>query len=144
MTTRPGAKYLRGSKLYQICFLSAPRAHFAGGRVLLSQDAGLFCRRVHYFVPRNFNSIDAKAPEVPGGNSATLADFKGKTLVLPDVRVLSDEEQSHLKQYVSGGWTLIITGHDATQLGGADGQSVLIGQCHSLSAMPREQIILRS
>src|SRR5581483_286122 len=52
----------------------------------------------------------------------TLADFKGKTLVLPDVRVLNDEEQSQLKQYVSSGGTLIITGHDATQFAG-EGQS---------------------
>jgi hypothetical protein len=52
----------------------------------------------------------------------TLADFKGKTLVLPDVRVLNDEEKSQLKQYVSSGGTLIITGHDATQFAG-EGQS---------------------
>ncbi len=53
----------------------------------------------------------------------TLAEFKGKTLVLPDVRVLNDEEQSQLKQYVSSGRTLIITGHDETQLGETNGQS---------------------
>jgi hypothetical protein len=47
----------------------------------------------------------------------TLADFQGKTLVLPDVRVLSDEEKSSLRKYVDTGRTLVITGEDATHLG---------------------------
>jgi hypothetical protein len=45
----------------------------------------------------------------------TLAEFQGKTLVLPDVRVLSDDEKSLLRSYVDGGRTLVITGEDATQ-----------------------------
>ncbi len=45
----------------------------------------------------------------------TLTEFKGDTLVLPDVRILSDAEKSWLQQYVAGGGKLIITGVDATQ-----------------------------
>lgn len=48
-----------------------------------------------------------------------LAEFQGKTLVLPDVRVLSDDEKSSLKKYADGGGTLVITGADATGLGEA-------------------------
>jgi len=49
----------------------------------------------------------------------TLAEFQGKTLVLPDVRVLNDEERTSLKKYVDSGRTLVITGEDALQLGDA-------------------------
>jgi hypothetical protein len=49
----------------------------------------------------------------------TLAEFQGQTLVLPNVRVLSDEEKLWLRKYVDGGRTLVITGEDATQLGAA-------------------------
>jgi hypothetical protein len=51
----------------------------------------------------------------------TLADFRGHTLILPDVRVLSDNEKAWLRKYVDGGNTLAITGEDATQLGEAAG-----------------------
>jgi hypothetical protein len=58
----------------------------------------------------------------------TLAEFQGKTLVLPNVRVMSDAEKSRLRQYVDGGRTLVITGVDATQLG--DGQNIIrFGKC---------------
>src|SRR5439155_22580237 len=43
----------------------------------------------------------------------TLADFKGETLVFPDVRILGDEERSRLRAFVDRGGKLIITGHDA-------------------------------
>ena len=33
----------------------------------------------------------------------TLAEFKGDTLILPDVRILSDSERSWLQQYVGAG-----------------------------------------
>ena len=33
----------------------------------------------------------------------TLTAFKGDTLVLPDVRILSDAERNWLQQYVAGG-----------------------------------------
>jgi len=42
----------------------------------------------------------------------TLADFHGRTLVLPDVQILSDEERKQLGQFAANG-TLIVTGHDA-------------------------------
>ena len=45
----------------------------------------------------------------------TLTEFKGETLVLPDVRILSDAEKSWLQQYVAGGRKLVVTGVDATQ-----------------------------
>jgi hypothetical protein len=46
-----------------------------------------------------------------------LADFKGETLVLPDVRILHDQEKDWLRKFVEKGRTLAITGADATQLG---------------------------
>ncbi len=46
----------------------------------------------------------------------TLADFHGKTLVLPDVRVLDESEKSWLKTF-SASNRLVITGTDATGLG---------------------------
>ena len=46
----------------------------------------------------------------------TLSEFQGRTLVLPDVRVLNDEEKASLQKYVSDGHTLVITGSDATGL----------------------------
>lgn len=47
----------------------------------------------------------------------TLASFAGKTLVLPDARVLDDKERSLLRKYAESGRTLVITGEDATGLG---------------------------
>ena len=47
----------------------------------------------------------------------TLADFQGQTLVLPDVRVLGDEEKSRLKTFAAQGKRLVITGTDSTGLG---------------------------
>jgi hypothetical protein len=47
----------------------------------------------------------------------TLADFKGSTLILPDVRVLGDTEKSLLRAYVSRNNHLVITGQDASGLG---------------------------
>ena len=46
----------------------------------------------------------------------TLAEFHGKTLVLPDVRVLGDSEKNWLKGYVGHGNRLVVTGTDATEL----------------------------
>jgi hypothetical protein len=51
----------------------------------------------------------------------TLAEFRGHTLILPDVRVLSDNEKAWLRKYVDGGNMLVITGEDPTQLGAAAG-----------------------
>ncbi len=53
----------------------------------------------------------------------TLAEFKGKTLVLPDVRVLSDDEKSFLKNYAANGGTVVITGADSTGLN--EGKNVI-------------------
>jgi len=47
----------------------------------------------------------------------TLSDFRGNTLILPDVRVLSDVEKSWLHNYAKENKTLLITGEDATGLG---------------------------
>jgi hypothetical protein len=57
----------------------------------------------------------------------TLAEFHGKTLVLPDVRVLSEGEKSWLKTF-SAGNRLVVTGADATGL--ADSNHVVrIPEC---------------
>src|SRR5579863_9622471 len=49
----------------------------------------------------------------------TLAEFHGRTLVLPDVRVLNDSEREWLKNFVANGKTVVVTGIDSTQLGDA-------------------------
>ncbi len=49
----------------------------------------------------------------------TLAAFRGQVLVLPDVSILSDEERSSLREFVSKGGRLVITGTDATGFGEA-------------------------
>jgi len=47
----------------------------------------------------------------------TLAEFHGKTLVLPDVRALDSREQRLLKSFASGDNRLVITGTDVSELG---------------------------
>ncbi|HEV3512660.1 MAG TPA: hypothetical protein VGS05_13225 [Candidatus Sulfotelmatobacter sp.] len=47
----------------------------------------------------------------------TLAEFHGRTLVLPDVRVLDDAEKKLLGEFISGGKRLVITGTDASKIG---------------------------
>jgi hypothetical protein len=47
----------------------------------------------------------------------TLADFHGKTLVLPDVRVLGNSEQNSLRDYATAGNRIVVTGSDVTELG---------------------------
>ena len=46
----------------------------------------------------------------------TLANFQGKTLILPDVRILNESERTWLGEYVAAGKNLVITGADVTQL----------------------------
>ncbi len=45
-----------------------------------------------------------------------LSTFRGKVLVLPDVRVIDDAEKTALKTFVSAGNRLVVTGTDATSL----------------------------
>jgi hypothetical protein len=47
----------------------------------------------------------------------TLDEFHGKTLVLPDVRLLNDAERNWMERYVTQGRRLVITGEAAAQLG---------------------------
>jgi len=47
----------------------------------------------------------------------TLAEFRGSTLVLPDVRILSGNEKALITRYVDGKNRLVVTGEDATGLG---------------------------
>jgi hypothetical protein len=53
----------------------------------------------------------------------TLADFHGRTLVLPDVRVINSVENKWLKDFESGGGRVIVSGADTTELG--DSQNVI-------------------
>ncbi|HYK51302.1 MAG TPA: hypothetical protein VEU94_16375 [Terriglobales bacterium] len=46
----------------------------------------------------------------------TLDEFQGETLVLPDVRLLNEQEQNWIKQYVKQGKKLVITGDSAMAL----------------------------
>jgi hypothetical protein len=47
----------------------------------------------------------------------TLSDFRGRTLVLPDVRVLGESEKNALRAFAAQDRKLVITGTDATGLG---------------------------
>jgi hypothetical protein len=47
----------------------------------------------------------------------TLSEFRGRTLILGDVRILDAAEKNFLQQYVAAGKKLVVTGTDATQLG---------------------------
>lgn len=47
----------------------------------------------------------------------TLADFHGRTLILPDVRVWSEAEKNSIEQYLKRGSKLIVTGEDAPHMG---------------------------
>jgi hypothetical protein len=47
----------------------------------------------------------------------TLAEFGGQTLVLPDVRVLGEDEKRALQAFAAQGKRLVITGTDATGTG---------------------------
>ena len=53
----------------------------------------------------------------------TLADFRGKTLILPDVRVVSDREKKWMQDFAAQGKRLVLTGADATGIG--DSRSVV-------------------
>jgi hypothetical protein len=46
----------------------------------------------------------------------TLAEFQGKTLVLPDVRVLGQSEKARLKEFAAAK-RLVVTGTDETEMG---------------------------
>ena len=46
-----------------------------------------------------------------------LAEFKGETLILPEVRILNDQQRDLLRKFVEQRHNLVITGTDATQLG---------------------------
>jgi hypothetical protein len=44
-----------------------------------------------------------------------LTEFKGETLILPEVRILNDQERDWLRKFVEQRHNLVITGTDATQ-----------------------------
>jgi hypothetical protein len=46
-----------------------------------------------------------------------VAAFKKETLILPEVRILNDQERDRLRKFVEQRHNLVITGTDATQLG---------------------------
>lgn len=50
----------------------------------------------------------------------TLADFHGRTLVLPDVRMLGEAEKKALQELVSHGQRIVIAGADVTDLPQSD------------------------
>jgi hypothetical protein len=58
----------------------------------------------------------------------TLADFHGKTLVLPNVRVLGDGEKSWLQAFVGQGKRLVVTGTDVTGIA-TSGSVVRFPEC---------------
>jgi hypothetical protein len=71
-------------------------------------------------------------------NPRTLHDFRGESLVLPDVRVLSDGEKADLSAYATGGGKLLITGENATGLP-ASQNVVLMPECPGKAHMAATQ-----
>jgi hypothetical protein len=57
----------------------------------------------------------------------TLQQFHGDTLVLPNVRILGDDEKQSLRSYVANGGKIVIAGHDETSL--ADNKNVIRMPC---------------
>jgi hypothetical protein len=47
----------------------------------------------------------------------TQSDFRGSTLIMPDVRAMSESEKAWLRKYTKGNKRLVVTGEDATGLG---------------------------
>ncbi|HEV7513815.1 MAG TPA: hypothetical protein VGO27_19115 [Candidatus Acidoferrum sp.] len=68
----------------------------------------------------------------------TIAVFRGHVLVLPDVSVLNDEERSSLREFLSKGGHLVITGTDASGLGDATG-IVRFRECPAKSYLEHAQ-----
>ena len=58
----------------------------------------------------------------------TLSRFQGRTLILPDVRIIGDDERSIFQTYLKNSKTLIVTGEDATGLG-ADPHVIRFTDC---------------
>jgi hypothetical protein len=58
----------------------------------------------------------------------TLSDFRGQTLILPDVQLTSEMERTFFRKYVDDGKTLVITGKDATELGAVK-NVIRFGKC---------------
>ena len=54
----------------------------------------------------------------------TLPAFKGRVLVLPDVRILGETEQNSLEDYVKSGRTLVLAGENAPALASESGKIV--------------------
>jgi len=54
----------------------------------------------------------------------TLPAFKGRVLVLPDVRILGETEQKSLEDYVKSGRTLVLAGENAPALASESGKIV--------------------
>jgi hypothetical protein len=62
-----------------------------------------------------------KHREVQVVTPRTISGFRGPVLVLPDVSILNGEERSSLREFLSKGGHLVITGTDATEFGDATG-----------------------
>jgi hypothetical protein len=59
----------------------------------------------------------------------TLATFRGDTLVLPDVRIMSDGEKTGIRTFADSNNRLIITGQDATGLESPPANVILFSKC---------------
>jgi len=58
----------------------------------------------------------------------TLSRFQGPTLILPDVRVMSEDERAQVRGFADARRTLVITGEDATQIA-PSGNVIRFSQC---------------
>jgi hypothetical protein len=70
----------------------------------------------------------------------TIGEFQGRTLILPDVRVMSEDERTWFHNYANGGKTLVITGENVTQLDPA-ANLILFRQCpgkHYYAALQKD------
>lgn len=72
----------------------------------------------------------------------TLNEFRGETLVLPDVRMLADDEKRSLATYAEHGGKLVITGSNATDLKASEKVALLPdcpGKAH-LAAISKDML----
>jgi hypothetical protein len=86
-----------------VYFSSATRNYYAGDFVRSYRGILILLMQKHL----EFQVVTPRA----------LTHFRGETLILPDVRLLSDSERKWIEEYVRNGHTLIVTGADVTQLG---------------------------
>jgi hypothetical protein len=105
-------------------WVAAHQAIFSGVRVPLGQVGVYFSDRTRNYGPKDFIAsyrgmllllLQAHI-QFQIVTPRTVSAFAGKTLVLPDVRVLTDKESADLHRFQQQGGKLVLTGHPDAKL----------------------------